>query len=633
MDKRSLIFVILLTITLYFVNNFWFSGNKPVPTKPTQGATKTIQERAAQGPTSPVVPPLPPENEKFYVIENAYQQLVFSSVGGALVEINLPLRSEQNTKSVIQPVNFDREMLEFHPNNDYFPGGPYVKAGNNGLETVQKTSLGGYYPLLRRTIIDPNGRAYSKSSPQFYALTLTGDDPSLPLEIYKLKKLEKNAIEFELVQGNRRIVKTYAFADNPEKAPYTFSLDVKVEGDARGLSIKSGVPEVELISGNPAPSLQYLMVKSHKPKVEQLSLPKASTTINSVLPNWISNSNGFLGLIIDPLTDISPGITTNLVSGVLDASRIVLIDSEYNRYPAEKYPGYEMSLPLLNANQTTKFRIYAGPYQKEILSLVDQYYTDPVTGYNPQYILALSFHGWFTFISEPFAKFLFMLMNFFHYLTSSWGFSIILLTVALRIMLYPLNAWSIKSMAKMQQVSPKVSAIQEKYKKDPKRAQMEIMTLYREEKVNPLTGCFPILIQIPFLIGMFDLLKSTFELRGVSFIPGWINNLTSPDVLFSWNYPIIFFGTDFHLLPFILGAAMYFQQKFSSTAPKDKKLMTDQQKQQKMMSNIMSIVFTVMFYHFPSGLNLYWLSSMLLGILQQWYTAKRMKTHPIVTKM
>src|SRR4029078_11756802 len=96
-----------------------------------------------------------------------------------------------------------------------------------------------------------------------------------------------------------------------------------------------------------------------------------------------------------------------------------------------------------------------------------------------------------------------------------------------------------------------------------------------------------------------------------------------PDVLFSWSYPIFFFGTDFHLLPFLLGAIMWLQQRFSSPLPKDPKMLTDQQKQQKMMGNIMTVVFTIMFYNFPSGLNIYWLSSMLLGILQQWWTTKK----------
>ena len=127
---------------------------------------------------------------------------------------------------------------------------------------------------------------------------------------------------------------------------------------------------------------------------------------------------------------------------------------------------------------------------------------------------------------------------------------------------------------------------------------------------------------------MFDLLKSTFELRGATFIPGWIDNLAAPDVLFSWTTPIFFIGNELHLLPILLGAVMYLQQKLMSTLPKDATQLTDQQKQQKMMGGMMTILFSVMFYHVPSGLNLYWLSSMLLGILQQWWTSKRLK--PIV---
>ena len=124
---------------------------------------------------------------------------------------------------------------------------------------------------------------------------------------------------------------------------------------------------------------------------------------------------------------------------------------------------------------------------------------------------------------------------------------------------------------------------------------------------------------------MFDLLKSTFSLRGAAFIPGWINNLTAPDVLFSWDYPLPFFGTQFHLLPVILGVVMFFQQKMASAQSKKSGPLTDQQKQQQKMGMIMTIVFTFLFYKFPSGLNIYWLSSMSLQILQQWYMSKRKK--------
>ncbi len=347
-------------------------------------------------------------------------------------------------------------------------------------------------------------------------------------------------------------------------------------------------------------------------------------TYSSISPSWVSNSNGFLGLIVEPLSDIGSGFKANMIKGSLAPSKISIIDAQNDLYPADKYPGYEFLMPLKPISSSPlKFRIFAGPYQDSLLKNLDS--TISQTEKNPDFAAAMSFQGWFTFISEPFAKFLFLLMKFFYQITHSWGFSIILLTVALRVMLYPLNGWSIKSTLKMQQIAPQISAIQEKYKKEPKKAQLAIVELYREKKVNPLSGCLPILIQIPFLIGMFDLLKSVFELRGASFIPGWINNLTAPDVVFSWNYPIFFFGTSLHLLPILLGGIMYVQQMFSSQAPKDPKLMTDSQKQQKMMGNIMVVVFTVMFYHFPSGLNIYWLSSMALGILQQWITNKQSK--------
>lgn len=123
---------------------------------------------------------------------------------------------------------------------------------------------------------------------------------------------------------------------------------------------------------------------------------------------------------------------------------------------------------------------------------------------------------------------------------------------------------------------------------------------------------------------MFDLLKTTYELRGVVFIPGWIDNLTSPDVLFTWGYHLPIFGNEFHLLPVLLGGIMYVQQNVMSTLPKDPSTWTDQQRQQRMMGNIMTVVMTVMFYNFPSGLNIYWISSMLLGILQQWWTTRSM---------
>lgn len=574
--------------------------------------------------------------EKFYVLENEYQQLVFSNIGGSLAEINLPFASKTNKESVVREIEFDRDMVANHPYNAHFPAHPYSTPSKNpqGPYTEHiEGSLGGYYPLLRRDLIENRNRKSIRIEPRYYAFNIVSEYPEVARLVYKVVSFDNNTIVFESEQPHRKITKTYSIATEEKGAPYSVDVTIKVEGDGRGLWLTSGIPEVEWISGGPAPSLKYRITRNGKAEVDNIDLPKDAFTNTSIYPDWTCNSNGFLGMIVNPVTEIDPGFRAQFVPGTVVPSRLIEIEQEYQRYKAQDLPGYLMLVPLKNTGGTMKFHFFAGPFADDILEAVDAFYSDPKTGYNPDFIAAQTFHGWFAFISEPFANFLFILMKFFHTLTGSWAFSIILLTIALRLMLYPLNAWSMKSMAKMQLIAPEVTAIQEKYKKDPKKVQLEIMNLYRERGVNPVSGCLPLLIQMPFLIGMFDLLKSTFELRGASFIPGWIDNLTAPDVLFSWKTPIFFIGNQFHLLPILLGAVMFFQQRMMSTMPKDPKLWTEQQRQQRAMGTMMTVVFTVMFYNFPSGLNIYWLSSMLLGIVQQWWTQKQItKMQPQQTK-
>lgn len=617
MDKRAIFFILLITFTFYGVNSFFSSKKK----EQTKQWLEDKPKKTVVTPTDDVF------DEEFYVLENEYQQLVFSTRGGALAEMNLPLKSKKDEKSPIHPIQTDRVIQEEYPENDYFPSKSYFIATNNGVERISKGQKGGFYPLLRRSIYNPDGSIYKTVDPKFYAFNIQANDRDIARKLYKVRKFDQNSIEFELSDSNRQITKIFTLSN---EAPYVLDLQIFVDGDRRDLWLSSGILEVELISNKAAPTLTYELDKGKKSVVEKIKLPDNNNLITSIYPNWVSNSNGFFGIIMDPLSDVSQGFMTQKIPGNTIPPRISLIDPEYNLYPAQNYPGYLLSVPLSSSQSNMNVRVYAGPYEGDFLEKADQVYSDPTTGYNPNYIGAQSFHGWFSFISEPFAKFLFLLMSFFHKITGSWGFSIILLTIALRLMLYPLNAWSFRANARMQEIAPLAKAIQEKYKKDPKRAQMEVMKLYQEKKANPMMGCFPILIQIPFLIGMFDLLKSTFELRGASFIPGWIDSLTAPDVLFSWNYPIPFIGTELHLLPILLGVIMYFQQRFTMKLPKDKSKWTDQQKQQKMVGNFMAIFFMFMFYKFPSGLNIYWLSSSLLGILQQWYQTKTMKKAPPV---
>ncbi len=606
MDRRTVLFVISLTLTLFFVRlgfDYMYQDQKPVA---------KVEKKPAQEPEPKFVPSEPTKvsKQEYYVLENDYVQLVFSNIGGSLVEINLPFTSKTNPKSAVLPIEVDREILEKSPQNAHFP--LHAAKAATGSEVTPK--IGGYYPLIRRDIVPS-----FVVPPKYYSLNVVSEYPEVAMLAYEIKSFTDKEIVLEASQPHRRITKRFFFPK--EDVPYLFGLDVKVEGDTRGLWLTSGVPEVEWQSGASGSVIKYRITKGKGNEVLKVDLPSQTYTNTSTSPDWVSNSNGFFGIIMDPEKGRESGFRVDKISGKEDPSRIELIDPEYERYSQEEMAGYNVLMPL---KASTELQVFAGPFAEKVLTSVDDF--NKAQGVTTDFLSCQTYFGWFSFISEPFAKLLFFFMKLCHSVTGSWALSIVFVTVLLRLLLYPLNTWSIKSMKGMQELSPQIKAIQERYKKDPQKAQLEILTLYRAKGVNPISGCLPLLLQLPFLIGMFDLLKTTFELRGVVFIPGWIDNLTSPDVLFTWKYSLPIIGNEFHLLPILLGGIMYIQQNVMSNMPKDPSTWTDQQRQQRVMGNIMTVVMTVAFYNFPSGLNIYWISSMLLGILQQWWTTKRIDT-------
>lgn len=606
------------------VGVYLFEEHAFLPLEDVQDLSAVVAKRAPQVSDAPSV-----GGETYYVLENEYIQLVFSDRGATVVESNLPFESPEHPGSVVKAVEFDRLMVEQSASNARFPLNAYYTAGSSpqGPHVEHSEGVeGGYYPLLRRAISE-GGRQLAVE-PQNRAFNIVSQYPELAELHYEVKAFEPGRIVFEAVQRQRRITKTYTLAQN-DAAPYVIDLEVRVDGDSRGLWLTSGVPEVELFSGRAAPVVKLRQTRGNKGSVESISLPKDAVTVSSFNPDWICNSNGFFGLIVDPLTTIDAGYMVQHVTGNEALTRLTRVDADIARFKAKDYPGYNALLPLSTQGGAMQFRIYAGPFADTTLNAVDARFTDPATGENPDYIGSQSFHGWFSFISQPFSKFLFVLMKFFYSISGSWAASIVLLTVALRVMLFPLNAWSMKSIRKTQKLSPLVQEIQKKYKKDPRKAQMEVMGLYREHKANPMGGCLPMLIQLPFLVGMFDLLRSTFQLRGAVLVPGWIDDLASPDVLFSWTTPLPLIGNQFHLLPVLLGGIMFVQSKLMAPPPADPNNMTDAERQQRAMSTIMPVMMTVIFYNFASGLSIYWLSSTLLGIVQQWITNRQVDSEPL----
>lgn len=553
------------------------------------------------------------------VLENEYLQLVISTKGGSIAEINLPFAKE-GSPSVVAEVENERILENQSPKNVQFPLMEAEKALADGSRVKITPTQSGYYPLLRRTILDKDGEVRSELPSSFYALSLVGEFPEVSLLNYRVVEFTPTKLVLEARQPHRKVQRVYELPKDSSKEPYIFNFELKVDGDKKGLKLSSGLPEADMGNASPAPVLKYRRSHGSSSDIENIDPPKESSSLQSLNPDWVANGNAFFVSVFDPQESKFEGLRVEAVAGEKVPSRLTLIDEEWNRYKASSLPAYQMLMPLSQAKESLKLRVFAGPLSEPILKKLDATYSDRQSNYDPNYRSLISFTGWFSFILRPFASAMMALMNLFHAITGSWAAAIVLLTICLRAMLYPLNAWSNRSMRMMQQISPKIKLLQEKYKNDPKKLQMETVALYKEHKVNPASGCLPILIQIPFLFAMLHLFKTNFSLRGASFIPIWIDDLASPDVLFSWGYPLPIIGSDFHLLPILLGAVMYYQSQMSIPAEGE---LTEAQRQQKAMGNIMTIAFTFMFYNLPSGLNIYWLASSLLGLLQQKYNQRQ----------
>ena len=205
-------------------------------------------------------------------------------------------------------------------------------------------------------------------------------------------------------------------------------------------------------------------------------------------------------------------------------------------------------------------------------------------------------YGWLTVLSKP----LFWLLTNLHGLLGNWGWAIVALVVLLKIAFYWLNASAYRSMAKMKAVAPRVTELRERYKDKPQEMQQQMMRIYKEEKVNPLGGCLPILVQMPFFIALYWVLLSSVEMRNAPWI-GWITDLAAKDPWF--------------ILPVLMTASSLFQVWLNPTPPDPM--------QAKLMW-FMPLAFGFMFFFFPAGLVLYWLTNNILSIAQQWFINKKL---------
>ncbi|PKO52644.1 MAG: membrane protein insertase YidC, partial [Betaproteobacteria bacterium HGW-Betaproteobacteria-20] len=246
-------------------------------------------------------------------------------------------------------------------------------------------------------------------------------------------------------------------------------------------------------------------------------------------------------------------------------------------------PGESLNIPA---------RLFSGPQTKNDLNE-----TAPGLEYTVDY-------GWLTIVASP----LFWVLSKIHSLVNNWGVAIILLTLLIKAAFYPLSAKSYRSMAQMRELAPRLELMKQKFGDDRQKMQQAMMELYRTEKINPMSGCLPILIQIPVFISLYWMLLGSVELRHAPFF-GWIQDLSAID--------------PYYILPLIMGASMIVQTRLNPKPadPIQAKVMT-----------WMPVVFSIFFFFFPAGLVLYWVVNNIISIWQQWYINKSIHAAALAKK-
>ena len=271
---------------------------------------------------------------------------------------------------------------------------------------------------------------------------------------------------------------------------------------------------------------------------------------------------------------------------------------ESEKVVTAQYQQPEKAIPPGN-QYTYKYKLYIGPKRISQLRSV---------GNNLEKLIDF---GWFDFIAKP----CLWLLNLFYSVIPNYGVAIIILTILVKLLLWPLGSKSYKSMSEMKKLQPLMKEIREKYKDDKQRMNQEVMGLYKTYKVNPLGGCLPMVVQLPVFFALYRMLYEAIELRHAPFFL-WIDDLAAPDRLFRFDFSIPFMEPPYGIpvLTVVMGASMLLQQKMSPP-------MGDATQAKMMM--FMPIIFTVIFINFSSGLVLYWLVNNILSIAQQYYTQKK----------
>lgn len=419
-------------------------------------------------------------------------------------------------------------------------------------------------------IKDLNFTAYQSSRYPLQTGLLLGDGKL----VFKKASSSDKELLFVHNDGQKKISKHFTF----DNSNYTIGLDIMVQNlSSQPLDTDLFLLLGELDFASAQADRQYQDITiAYKDKTLHLPGNKDSQFAD---PHFIGIRDRYFCLVAAP---VSPGLATQAFIRKLS--------------PQVSEVGFQLKPLVLAGGEKAdfKFRIYLGPQDLRMINNV-----------NPDWSVVMYF-GFFDLIGQWVLGFLGFLYNLVH----NWGLAIIILSFAFYILLYPLTAKQMRSMKAMQVLQPQIEELRLKYKDNPQKMNSELLALYRLNKVNPLGGCLPLILQLPIFFVLYQVLMRSVALKGASFL--WIKDLSSPDRLFTMPFSLPFLGNEFNLLPILMALGMFVQQKISMVSTS-----SENAAQQKIMMIVFPILFGVLFYRMPAGLVLYWFVNSTLMLVYQ----------------
>lgn len=395
------------------------------------------------------------------------------------------------------------------------------------------------------------------------------DDPDL---IFQKGNITPESIDFVYSDKNKRIIKRFFFSNSN----YSIELEIKIQ-NLSNLPLKINFPLILGILNLADESAQARfkdVTIATKEKMTHL-VPRKDVALSGM--KFIGLRDRYFCAILEP----APGNYTGFIKKMNNQEFQIGLNSS------------ELIIPS-NQEIQQKFNIYLGPQElKQIASIQPEW-----TG--------VMHYGTFDIIAHILLQFLDLLYRLVH----NWGLVLIILSISIYFLLYPLSLKQMRSMKQMQALQPQMEELRKLYKNNPQKLNKEIMELYRYHKVNPFSGCLPLILQIPVFFALYQVLMRSVSLKGAHFL--WIKDLSEPDRLFHLAVSLPILGNEINILPILMAIGMFIQQKISMATTA-----SGSAEQQKIMLIVFPLMFGLIFYHMPAGLVLYWFVNSALMLIYQ----------------